>query len=606
MSDIEKAQLVLREASSCLDCVTLMRLARTWEKLYPQARVHFAQARRVALLCGATSDTYAPLLNLCLAARGLYPEIFQTPYGTWQQQILDSESALHTFRPEIAILHLTLQQLSCWPELDCSTAQAERAAKNEVAQILRWCEMLQQKHRLPIFLTNVHPPASNSFGNLAARLPASPGLHVNRVNLALAQNAPSYVTLVDVAGAAASFGVHRWIDSTAWYHAKQPMSYDAMPFFVQSLSALIASSCMGSTKCIVLDLDNTLWGGVVADDGIENIRLGQGSAEGEAYQDFQRYLLELRRRGILLAVCSKNEESIAREIFEKHDQMLVKLSDLSAFIVNFSPKADNARQIAHQLNIGLDSLVFLDDNPAEREQMRQLAPQLKVVELPADPGAYVRALEQSFLFETPTITQEDLTRAESYAANQKRTTFATQITDIQEFLRSLDMRAVLAPYGPPHLDRITQLINKSNQFNLCVVRYTPAEVESIALDPSRITLSVRLRDRFGDNGLISAVHGRTVERCLAIENWVMSCRVLDRGVEQVAINHLVSAARQRGCKTIQGTYLPTPKNGLVREHYRRLGFELVHTAPDGGMQWKLDVKSFLPFSPPIQISMEPA
>ena len=604
MTDTEKIQQILKDASGCLDCVGLMRLSRAWEKLRAQARPHFLQTRRLALLCGETSDTYAPLLNLCLASRGLYPELFQTPYGTWQQQILDSGSELHAFRPEIAVLHLTLHQLTCWPDLKCSVEQAERAAQDEAAQILRWCETLHEKHRIPIFLTNFHLPPDNSLGNLAARLPASRDLHVNRVNLALARNAPSHVTLVDVAGAAGRFGVNRWLDSTAWFHAKQPMSYDAMPFFVQSLAALIAGSCMGSAKCIVLDLDNTLWGGVVADEGLEGIRLGHGSAEGEAYQDFQRYLLELRRRGILLAVCSKNEESIAREVFEKHDQMLIKLSDLSAFMVNFTPKADNAREIARQLNIGLDTLVFVDDNPVEREQMRQLAPQLKVVELPADPGGYVRTLEQSFLFETPSITEEDLTRAESYAANQKRTTLAAQITNIEDFLRSLDMRAILTPYVPSHLERITQLINKSNQFNLCTVRYTAAEVKSIAQDSSRITLSIRLQDRFGDNGLISAIHGQIVEHNLVIENWVMSCRVLDRGVEQVAMNLLVSIARQRGCKMIQGTYLPTPKNGLVREHYRRLGFDLIHTASDGKTDWRLGLESFTPNSHRIQINTE--
>jgi FkbH-like protein len=604
MTDINKEQKVLRDALDCFDCVKMMGLGRNWQKLRGEAQVRFAQKRRLAVLCGATSEIYSPLLEVCSAARGLYLELFQTPYGTWQQNILDQGSALYAFRPELALIHLTLNQLTHWPPLEASFEQVEELAKKDADEILRWCTVFHEKHAIPIFLTNFHLPPNDSLGNLSARLPSSSSAHVNRVNLILSAKAPSYVTLIDVAGLAARFGIQRWFDPVAWYHAKQPFSYDAMPVFVQSVSASLASSCLGSSKCIVLDLDHTLWGGVVADEGLDGIRLGQGNAEGEAFQDFQRYLLKLRKRGVLLAVCSKNEDSLAREVFEKHDQMLIKLSDLSGFIVNFQPKADNIRQLARDLNIGLDAMVLIDDNPVEREQMRQLAPEVKVVEISADPGSYVTALEKAFLFETTSITKEDLNRAASYSANQQRAKLATEITDIREFLRSLQMRAFLSPYLQPQLQRITQLINKSNQFNLCTVRFTLGELEAIAGDSKRITLGVRLLDCFGDNGLISAIHGLVDGQRFRIENWVMSCRVLDRGVEQVALNYLVEAARKRGCKLIEGSYRPTVKNGLVREHYQRLGFQLLQTDKDGTTNWNLDLNSFVSNPPHIQVELD--
>ncbi len=591
---------VLREASGCLDCVKLMRLARNWKKLQTEARPSFAEARRLAILCGATSDIYTPLLEVCSAARGLFLETWQAPFGTWNQQILADNSAFHSFQPEAVLLHLTSADLSRWPALGTNAAEADRAAEDEARDILNACDSIHRKHAIPIFLANFHLPPFDPLSNLAAQLPSSRSLHVQRVNLVLARLAPSFVTLVDVAGLAARFGIQRWIDPVAWAHAKQPMSYDAMPIFTQALAAILGSLWVGSAKCIVLDLDNTLWGGIVADDGLEGIRLGQGSTEGEAYLEFQRYLLELRDRGILLAVCSKNQESIARSVFEQHDDMLIKMSHLSAFVANFDPKADSVRAISRMLNLGLDTFVFVDDNPVEREQMRQFAPQVRVVDLPADPGQYVAALAASFHFETTNVTREDLDRASAYAVNQKRAELATQITDLGEFLRSLEMRAQLLPYTVRDIPRIAQLINKSNQFNLCTHRHTQEEIEAFARDPDRVTLCIRLRDRFGDNGLISAIHGVLRKGCLEIETWVMSCRVLDRAVEQAALNHLARETAKRGCHSIAGRYLPTAKNGLVREHYQRLGFQCARTAPDGTTSWKLDLTRFIPFVCPIQ------
>ena len=603
MPDQEKIRQLLKEARLSGDCVALMKFARQWQRIAGEARSLLPQSRRLALLCSATSDTYAPLLEVCAAANGLALRVQATPYGTWQQQILEVESALHEFAPELALLHLTHRDLSQWPSLDATHDEAEQAAAGEAAEILEWCRKLHERHAIPVFLTNFHGPPVSGLGNLNARLAAAPDLHIARVNLALARHAPSWLVLVDVAGLASRFGVDRWFDPTAWHHAKQPLAYDAMPLFVQSFGALLASCCLASAKCVILDLDNTLWGGVVADDGLDGIRIGQGNAEGEAYQEFQRYLLGLRRRGVLLAVCSKNQDKLAREPFENHDQMLIKLPDLAAFVANFQPKADNVRAIARHLNLGVDSFVFVDDSPAEREQMRQLLPAIKVVDLPQDPSHFVAALERSLFFETPALTKEDLSRAVSYAANARRAELASKTSDIKEFLRSLEMRAALGCYEVPHLERITQLINKSNQFNLCTRRHTLAEVEAMARDAAWVTLWIRLQDRFGDHGLISAIHGCVKGEMLAIENWVMSCRVLDRGVEHLAVAQLARQAVERGCRTIHGLYLPTSKNALVRDHYRKLGFTLVHGKSDGTTTWHLNLASFSPPSHFIQTAL---
>jgi FkbH-like protein len=597
MSDLIRQTLA--DALDPSDCVKLMRAGRKWSKLRTEGKSHFKQSKRLAVLCAATSEVYTPLLEVSSAARGLYLDVFQTPFGTWQQNILDSNSALHAFKPELILLHLMSSQITHWPSIRTREDEVCFLAEKEVEAILAWCRSIHSRHSSQIYLTNFHIPPFDSLGGLGARLPGSATLFVQRVNLLLAEKAPSFVRIIDVAGLAARYGVRRWFDPVAWNHAKQPFAYDAMPLFVQSVAAALATSCVSPSKCLVLDLDNTLWGGVVADDGLEGIALGQGSSQGEAYLEFQRYLLSLRQRGLLLAVCSKNQESIAREVFEKHDEMVIKLSDISVFVANFTPKAENIVEIAKRLNIGLDSLVFIDDNPVERDQMRQFRPEVKVIEMPSDPSQYVAALEDSFFFEASSLTDEDLSRADAYAANDRRAELAAQITDLKAFLKSLEMTATISPYGHPHLERVTQLINKSNQFNLCTVRYTQAELEAIAQDKTWITVMIRLQDRFGDNGLVSAIHGQLQDGILFIRNWVMSCRVLDRGVEQLAINQVVEEARKQGCKIIQGTYIPTAKNALVSEHYRKLGFELLADTEDGHKMWKLALEKFRSFEPPI-------
>jgi FkbH-like protein len=359
------------------------------------------------------------------------------------------------------------------------------------------------------------------------------------------------------------------------------------------LSKTIGAVKGTAKKCLVLDLDNTLWGGILADDGLETIALGHGAA-GEAFVDFQRYLLKLKERGIILAVCSKNEEDIAKEAFLKHPDMVLKLEDIVVFKANWKDKASNIKDIAESLNIGLDSIVFVDDNPAERELVKTVLPMVSVVQMPQDPSDYIDALSSGSYFETVLFSDEDTIRSTYYRSNIERAGFQSQFSDLSDYLRSLDMEMIVGQFDEFHLPRITQLINKSNQFHLTTRRYTESEIGSIGQDKKRAGLYFKLKDRFGDNGLISAVIlQKQPDSSMVIDTWVMSCRVLSRGVEEFICSEIISVARQKKCRKVIGKYIPTAKNKLVADLYGRLHFHRINEA-QGTTLWELSLNEDSP------------
>ena len=342
------------------------------------------------------------------------------------------------------------------------------------------------------------------------------------------------------------------------------------------------------------DLDNTLWGGVVGDDGIEGIVLGQGSAAGEAYLAFQRYAASLAERGVVLALCSKNDAEIVEHVFKNHPEMHLKREAIAAAAVNWTDKATNLRQLASTLELGLDSLVFVDDNPAERDIVRRELPMVAVPELPDDVAHYAATLAAAGYFESVAFTAEDSARSRQYAQNAQRQELLATATDMEGFLKSLDMRLDARPPANGDLASLTQLINKSNQFNLTTRRYTAEEVERAVNDPEVVVRGFRLVDKFGDNGLIAVIIARPHEQestALAVDTWLMSCRVLGRGVEAACLRVLAHEAARRGAKALIGEYRPTPRNGMVRDHYPRLGFA---PAGNGGeaSYWRLDLQHF--------------
>ena len=401
------------------------------------------------------------------------------------------------------------------------------------------------------------------------------------------------MTIHDVDHLAAALGRWQWGDERFYHHAKLPCSPEHLVDYAHSLASLILAHLGLGKKCLALDLDNTLWGGVIGDDGLGGIRLGQGDPEGEAFLAFQRYVKGLRQRGVILAVCSKNADAIAREVFEKHPEMALRLDDISCFVANWDDKATNLARIAHELNIGMNSLVFVDDNPAERSIVRRLCPEVAVPEMPADPAYYVQALDRHRYFQALTVSSEDLQRTDFYRASTSRQLFETAAVDLNSFLRSLTLVARIEPIGVVSLERSAQLINRSNQFNLTTRRRSNGELLSLMADPDWLTRTVSLVDRFGDNGLISVLLAKVERDSLVIDTWVMSCRVLKRGVEQLLLNHLVSCARERGLTRVLGEFRPTPKNALVRDHYSALGFIQVGGDDSGHTHWELNVDETL-------------
>jgi FkbH-like protein len=348
-----------------------------------------------------------------------------------------------------------------------------------------------------------------------------------------------------------------------------------------------------SKKVLVLDLDNTCWGGVIGDDGPDNIQIGRETPVAEAYTAFQEYCLGLRERGVLLAVCSKNNEDVARQGFEHPDSVL-KLEHFSCFKANWEPKHENILAIARELNLGVDSFVFADDNPAERAIVEGQIPGIAVPNIGSDVAHYPKILDAGRYFEPVALSAEDLERAALYARNSQRAASEAKYANYGEYLDSLEMEAEIAEFRPVYLERITQLTNKTNQFNLTTRRYTQAEMEEAAADPKSIGLYGRLVDRFGDNGLVSIVLGRQENDELVMDLWLMSCRVLKRDMEHAMLDEVVSRARDRGIKRIRGIYLPTKKNGMVADLYEKLGFTQVASDDTGATTWSLDVDGYSP------------
>jgi FkbH-like protein len=397
------------------------------------------------------------------------------------------------------------------------------------------------------------------------------------------------VTPFDLAALAARIGTSTFFDPVRFHQAKTPFSLEAAPVIADALAALIAAIVGKSARALVLDLDNTLWGGVVADDLVAGIVVGQGSAAGEAYLDVQRYALELRRRGVVLAACSKNVDEIAREPFRSHPDMLLREEHLSVFAANFDDKATNIARIADALDLDASSLVFLDDNPAERERVRSALPWVMVPEVGDDPAFFVRAMASSGFFEHLALTQDDLGRADAYQARAEAKALRQSIGDYQTYLRSLEMVLTTSRFDDIGRPRIVQLLQKSNQFNLTAKRYSEAEVVAFQADPSYVAWQVRLKDCFADHGMISVVVVDARGPDWAIDNWVMSCRVLERGVETTIIRELATAALRVGARSLVGTYRPTDRNGLVAELYDRLGFHREVVAQDGERRYRLDL-----------------
>ena len=570
---------------------------KRFNKLLPQTQG--LRPVRIAVMGNGTLNLLASALRLWLGLEGYAAEIYLCSYGAWRQEILDPGSAFYLFQPDVVWILSTERDLD-FRQIDPGADSATcRSAVTDAAEDCRsFWNHVQSRCPARIVQCNFEDPPLRVFGHYEATVPWSRTSLIRDLNQTLGDLArQQQVTIFDLHYVAASFGLARWREERQWHQSKLPFSPNAFGLVAFNFARLVAPMLGSVRKCIVVDLDNTLWGGVIGDEGVDGIRLGDG-AEGEAFVAFQAYLKRLLQRGILLAVCSKNEQSAAEEPFRKHPAMRIQLGDISAFCANWENKADNLRRIAASLNIGLDSLVFVDDNPAERALVKSQLPEVTVVDLPEDPSDYPAAVDAGCFFETRSYSSEDAMRVQLYRENALRGSAMQSASDLDSFLRDLHMHAESGPLDSFRLPRMAQLLGKTNQFHLTTTRYSEAELVALAQDPHNWVRWFSLRDRIGDHGLISVAILRPGPDALVIDTWAMSCRVFSRGMEDFIFLEMLAAARTAGVRRLIGHYKPTAKNHPVAGLYEKLGFNCEGMDGDAS-RWILDVDPFVPQSTPF-------
>ena len=492
-------------------------------------------------------------------------------YGQYRQELLDPTSALHHFAPQSILFTLGARDATAGLPLNATAAEVDDAVARFVGDLRSFWRRAREIGNASVIqqtFLNVKEPVFGSFDRI---VPGAPARVVARLNDHLCEAAVhDGVLLLDVARASEWDGIDAWFDVGRWLQGKLEIAPQAAPLYGELAARILAAQRGLSKKCLVLDLDNTLWGGVIGDDGLDGIVLGEGSAAGEAHLALQRYAKLLKERGIILAVCSKNDPKAAEAVFRDHPEMVLGRTDIAAFLANWDDKAENLKTLAAQLNIGIDSLVFLDDNPVERARVRRSLPMVAVPELPDDPAHYVRCLAEAGYFEAIAFTSEDRDRALQYTMNAERESLLSSAENMDEFLHGLEMSVAFGPFNRVDNTRIVQLINKTNQFNTTTRRYSSEEIAVVTALPEALTLQFRLMDRLGDNGIVSAMILRPTPNdkdVLEIENWVMSCRVFGRQLEFEAMNIAVHVARERGARAFIADYIQSEKNGLIQTLY---------------------------------------
>ncbi|MGA8707776.1 MAG: HAD-IIIC family phosphatase [Steroidobacteraceae bacterium] len=554
---------------------------------------------RLSILSNSTAELIADSLPMAAARHRIALEVKLAPYDQVFQQAFDRDSELHRASPDAILLMLDYR----WYGLATPAPGAGDRVSAALTRLTELIDALKGATSAPIIVQTIAMPVQPLFGSFDRRVMGT-GRDADALNRSIAELVRDRACyLLDVSALCDMVGAARFHDPVAWTLYKLPMASGVVPLYADWLGRLVGAIRGTARKCLVLDLDNTLWGGVVGDDGVEGLNIGPGSAEGEAFLEIQRLALDLKRRGIILAVCSKNDEQTARLVFRQHPEMLIKESDIAVFQANWLDKPSNLEAIAKSLEIGLDALVLLDDNAAERAQVRAALPQVGVPEVGNDPAHYPALLCAAGYFEAVSYSDEDRTRAESYATNALRAEVKAKARDLGDYLQSLQMVISHNPFDAANRPRIAQLINKSNQFNLTTRRYSETEVASLESDRSKHTFQTRLRDRFGDFGLIGIIIAATQsDGSWDIETWLMSCRVLGRKVEWSMLGALVEQAAAARAPYISAIYLPTAKNSMVAEHYDRLGFARISEDVRGTVKYRLPLADYTASSLPFQVS----
>ena len=551
------------------------------------SRIH----KKIAVLGGSTTHDIVRMLELFLLNYGIEPEFYESEYAQYWQDAMFPGDDLLKFSPDVIYIHTSNRNITDYPAVSDSADEVNAKLDKTYSHFETMWKKLSDTHHCPIIQNNFEAPFFRLLGNRDAYDIHGRLSFINRLNERFAEYARSEgegsLFINDINYISASYGLDAWADQQAWHMYKYALSIQAIPTLSFNLAGIIKSIYGRNKKGLVLDLDNTLWGGVVGDDGVDGIEIGQETNLGQVYHEFQSYVKLQKDIGVVLAVDSKNEKENAIAGLSHPDGALTP-DDFVDIKANWEPKSENFKKIADDLTLLPESLVFVDDNPAEREIVTAQIPGVLAPEIDS-PENYIRLIDHSGFFEVTSISEDDKKRNEMYMANKKRTELEESFSDYGEYLKSLEMEAEIAPFDSLHFSRISQLTNKSNQFNLTTRRYSQADIEKEASDPDKITLYGRLKDKFGDNGIVSLTIGKINGEELHIELWLMSCRVLKRDMEEAMLDELVKEALSRGIKVIYGYYYPTAKNKMVKDFYSDRGFDKISEDDEGNAVFKLSI-----------------
>lgn len=548
---------------------------------------------RLALMADCAAQHLQPLLQALFHRNGIQVEIYEGAFDAIELEVRNPTSALYEFQPEMVVVLNSVQALR-----DKFYRRSDSQSFHDVLfqQLAGTWDAITSTSRALIVQSTFVAPMERFFGNYDHKIDQSLSSTVSLLNsyIVAESRQRGNLLLLDLESIASWVGRRSWFDERLWALGKSLSSLDNLPLVAQNIVDIAVASQGQTIKCIVLDLDNTLWGGIVGDDGPHGIRIG-AHGDGEPFYRLQCFLREMKKRGILLAVCSKNERANAVKPFHENPEMVLTFDDFVMFVANWDNKPQNIQAIQRELNIGLDSMLFLDDSPFERASVRTLLPEVIVPELPEDPAEWVKSLSELNLFEVASFSAQDVQRSDLYLQEVCRRTASETAPSFEAFLQSLDMTIEVGRFVPKHLGRIAQLLQRSNQFNLTTRRLNEAQCEALMHDADGcIPWYATLKDRFGDHGLISIVILRPEPEnaTLAVTDWLMSCRVLGRGVEEYLMNSVVNQAREMDLKMIRAFYVPTPKNDMVKDFFGRFGFTKVRETPAGATDWTLDISSY--------------
>ncbi len=545
--------------------------------------------RKIAILGGSTTHDIREILELFLLNQGILPEFYESEYNQYYRDARYGNIELNAFSPDIVYLCTTFRNILSFPSISDSKDSVDQLLDQEVSRFREMWKHLEMRYHCMIIQNNFEFPDFRLLGNMDASDIHGRTNFITRLNLFFYEYAShhSHFHICDINYLSSVYGLDRWFDISAWHMYKYAMSVSAIPHLSFQVANIIKSIFGKNKKALNLDLDNTLWGGIVGDDGVENIEIGQETPVAQGYTAFQHYLKLLKQIGILLTINSKNEEAAARAGLAHPDSVLTE-EDFISIKANWRPKDQNLLETAADLSLLPESFVFADDNPAERAIIRGSLPGVAVPEL-SDVEQYIRIIDRSGFFEITSISEDDLERNRMYLENAKRTRLQSAFENYDDYLTSLDMKAEIRSFTPLYMPRIAQLTNKSNQFNLTTKRYSLSELEGILESPDYLTLYGKLTDRFGDNGIVSIIIGRidSEERTLLhIDLWLMSCRVLMRNMEYAMMDELVKSATAIGIQKLRGYYFPTPKNAMVKDFYSLQGFQILSEDPTGATIWE--------------------